>query len=242
MEVSSIGLDQHRVAGVDFDVALFTNLTRDHLEYHATMRRYRQAKARLFTWESLRHAVVNVDDDFGRELARSMRRPGPAVIGYGFGKARGSRALHVTGSDLVTGPEGVRFAVSTPWGTARVASSALGRHNAYNLLATIAVLLASGMKLRAAVAALSHLRAVPGRMERVGGGAKPLVVVDYAHTPDALAHALTTLRELIGHEPRATSHEPRATSYELPASRRHPSAKQARKGGEICGGREPRCF
>ncbi|HZM47073.1 MAG TPA: UDP-N-acetylmuramoyl-L-alanyl-D-glutamate--2,6-diaminopimelate ligase [Burkholderiales bacterium] len=197
MEVSSIGLDQHRVAGVDFDVALFTNLTRDHLEYHATMRRYREAKARLFAWESLRHAVVNVDDDFGRELARSVRRPGLAVIGYGFGKARATRALCVTGSDLVTGPQGVRFAVDTPWGAARVASSTLGRHNAYNLLATLAVLLASGVKLRAAVAALAELKAVPGRMERLGGGAQPLIVVDYAHTPDALEHALTTLRDVI---------------------------------------------
>jgi UDP-N-acetylmuramoyl-L-alanyl-D-glutamate--2,6-diaminopimelate ligase len=211
MEVSSIGLDQHRVAGIDFDVALFTNLTRDHLEYHATMRRYRAAKARLFAWDSLRHAVVNVDDDFGRELARNVRRPGLAVTGYGFGKACGACALHVTGRDLVTGPEGVRFAVSTPWGKARVASGALGRHNAYNLLATLAVLLASGVRLRAAVSALAHLRPVPGRMERVGGGAKPLVVVDYAHTPDALKHALTTLREVIGHEPRATSRGPRLT-------------------------------
>jgi UDP-N-acetylmuramoyl-L-alanyl-D-glutamate--2,6-diaminopimelate ligase len=211
MEVSSIGLAQHRVAGVDFDVALFTNLTRDHLEYHATMRRYREAKARLFAWDSLRYAVVNLDDDFGRELARRVRRPGLAVIGYGFGRAGGARTLRVTGSDLVTGPEGVRFAVRTPWGAARVASSALGRHNAYNLLATLAVLLASGLKLRAAVAALAHLPAVPGRMERLGGGAQPLVVVDYAHTPDALANVLRTLREVIAHQSRVTSHGSRLT-------------------------------
>ena len=211
MEVSSIGLAQHRVAGVDFDVALFTNLTRDHLEYHATMRRYREAKARLFAWESLRYAVVNLDDDFGRELVRRVRRPGLAVIGYGFGKAGGARALRVTGSDLVTGPEGVRFAVGTPWGAARVASSALGRHNAYNLLATLAVLLASGVKLRAAVAALTHLRAVPGRMERLGGGAQPLVVVDYAHTPDALENVLRTLREVASHRSPVTGHESRLT-------------------------------
>jgi UDP-N-acetylmuramoyl-L-alanyl-D-glutamate--2,6-diaminopimelate ligase len=211
MEVSSIGLDQHRVAGVDFDVALFTNLTRDHLEYHATMRRYREAKARLFAWESLRHAVVNVDDGFGRELAQGIRRPGLAVIGYGFGSARATRALRVTGSDLVTGPQGVRFAVDTPWGAARVASSALGRHNAYNLLATLAVLLASGVKLRAAVAALTHLQAVPGRMERLGGGARPLVVVDYAHTPDALEHVLRTLREVLNHQSPITNHQSRLT-------------------------------
>ncbi len=90
MEVSSIGLDQDRVAGVEFDIALFTNLTRDHLEYHRTMRRYREAKARLFAWQTLKHAVVNLDDDFGAELARRIRRPGLEVIGYGFGAARGS--------------------------------------------------------------------------------------------------------------------------------------------------------
>jgi UDP-N-acetylmuramoyl-L-alanyl-D-glutamate--2,6-diaminopimelate ligase len=145
---------------------------------------------------------VNVDDDFGRALARSIRRPGLSVLGYGFGAAHGERSLRVVGSDLTTGPDGVGFSVSTPWGRARVASAALGRHNAYNLLATLAVLLASGVKLRAAVAALTHLAAVPGRMERVGGGAKPLVVVDYAHTPDALEHVLRTLREVITHPAR----------------------------------------
>src|SRR5262249_25617281 len=117
----------------------------------------------------------------------------------------------VTGSDLATGPEGVRFSVTTPWGAARVASPALGRHNAYNLLATLAVLLASGVKLRAAVTSLARLEAVPGRMERLGGGAKPLIVVDYAHTPDALQHALTTLREVVSHGSRITGHESRLT-------------------------------
>jgi UDP-N-acetylmuramoyl-L-alanyl-D-glutamate--2,6-diaminopimelate ligase len=199
MEVSSIGLDQDRVAGVEFDVALFTNLTRDHLEYHGTMRRYREAKARLFTRRSLQYAVVNVDDAFGRELAR-LRRPGLQVIGYGFGESRRGRIAEVRGSDLVTGPRGLSFAVRTPWGAARVASPALGRHNASNLLATLAVLLASGVGLRKAVAALARVHGVPGRMERLGGGARPLVVVDYAHTPDALEHALTTLREVLnGH-------------------------------------------
>jgi UDP-N-acetylmuramoyl-L-alanyl-D-glutamate--2,6-diaminopimelate ligase len=197
MEVSSIGLDQHRLAGIEFDVALFTNLTRDHLDYHGTMRRYRGAKARLFAWHSLKRAVVNLDDDFGRKLARRIRRRGLEIIGYGFGKTRGTRTARVTGSDLIAGPQGVSFTVSTPGGRARVASPVLGRHNASNLLATLAVLLASGLTLRKAVAALGQLQPVAGRMQRLGGGQKPLVVVDYAHTPDALEHALTALRELI---------------------------------------------
>ena len=201
MEVSSIGLDQDRVSGVEFDVALFTNLTRDHLEYHRTMRRYREAKAKLFSWETLRHAVVNLDDEFGVELARRCRRPGLKVIGYGFGEvrgaARGLRVARVGGSNLVTGARGASFDVATPWGAARVTTAALGRHNASNLLGTLAVLLASGVGLKKAVAALSGLAPVPGRLQRFGGGRRPLVVVDYAHTPDALKHALTTLRDVL---------------------------------------------
>ncbi len=207
MEVSSIGLDQDRVAGVEFDVALFTNLTRDHLEYHRTMRRYREAKARLFAWETLKHAVVNLDDDFGFELARCIRRPGLKVIGYGFGAARGTRAEQVTGSHLVTSARGVTFDVKTPWGSTRVASPVFGRHNAYNLLGTLAVLLASGVPLKKAVSAIAALKPVPGRLQPLGGGAKPLVIVDYAHTPDALEQALTTLRGLL--DSRLTTHDSR---------------------------------
>jgi UDP-N-acetylmuramoyl-L-alanyl-D-glutamate--2,6-diaminopimelate ligase len=204
MEVSSIGLDQDRVAGVEFDVALFTNLTRDHLEYHRTMRRYQDAKARLFAWETLKHAVVNLDDDFGAELARRIRRPGLEVVGYGFGAARRAR---VAGANLATSARGVAFDVRTPWGSAHIACPVLGRHNAYNLLGTLAVLLASGVPLRKAAAALAAVKPVPGRLQPVGGGAKPLVVVDYAHTPDALKQTLTTLREVL--ESRSTTHDPR---------------------------------
>jgi len=209
MEVSSIGLDQDRLAGVEFDVALFTNLTRDHLEYHRTMRRYREAKAKLFAWQTLRHAVVNLDDDFGVELARRIRRPGLKVIGYGFGAARGAQVARVTGANLVTGARGVGFDVRTPRGSAHVASPVLGRHNAYNLLGTLAVLIASGVSLKKAVSALAAAKPVPGRLQALGGGAKPLVVVDYAHTADALKQALTTLRQLLTDQSRVTSHESR---------------------------------
>jgi len=209
MEVSSIGLDQDRVAGVEFDVALFTNLSRDHLEYHRTLRRYGEAKARLFAWETLRHAVVNLDDDFGAALAHRIRRPGLKVIGYSFGATRGAPVARVTGSNLITSARGVSFDAKTPWGTARVTSPVLGRHNAYNLLGTLAVLLASGVTLRQAVAALSALKPVPGRLQRLGGGPRPLVVVDYAHTPDALKQALTTLRELLTHRSPVTGHPSR---------------------------------
>ncbi|HKU71191.1 MAG TPA: UDP-N-acetylmuramoyl-L-alanyl-D-glutamate--2,6-diaminopimelate ligase [Burkholderiales bacterium] len=204
MEVSSIGLDQDRVAGVEFDTALFTNLTRDHLDYHRTMKRYQDAKARLLTWDTLKHAVVNLDDDFGAELARRIRRPGLSVVGYGFGAARGTK---VAGGNLATTARGVAFDVKTPWGSAHLACPVLGRHNAYNLLGTLAVLLANGMPLRKAVRAVTALKPVPGRLQPLGGGAKPMVVVDYAHTPDALQQVLTTLREVL--DSRSAIHESR---------------------------------
>jgi len=208
MEVSSIGLDQDRVAGVEFDTALFTNLSRDHLEYHRTLRRYREAKARLFTWDTLRHAVVNLDDDFGAELAWRVRRPGLEVIGYGFRAEHGGRVARVAGANLVSGASGVSFDVRTPWGAARVTGPVPGRHNASNLLGTLAVLLAGGVPLRRAVAALAALKPLPGRLQRLGGGAKPLVIVDYAHTPDALEQVLTTLRELLASNPSPLTPHP----------------------------------
>jgi UDP-N-acetylmuramoyl-L-alanyl-D-glutamate--2,6-diaminopimelate ligase len=198
MEVSSIGLDQDRVAGVQFDAALFTNLTRDHLDYHRTMQRYRRAKLRLFECESLRHAIVNLDDDFGGELAQRVRRRGLRVLGYGFGSrvADARRLPRVIGSKLVAGAGGMRFDVSTPWGSATIDSPLIGRHNASNLLGSLATLLASEIKFKDAVATLGKLKPVPGRMQKLGGGRLPLVVVDYAHTPDALEHVLRSLREL----------------------------------------------
>jgi len=199
MEVSSIGLDQDRVAGVQFDAALFTNLTREHLEYHRTMRRYQRAKARLFECDTLRHAIVNLDDRFGVALAHRVRRRGLDVIGYGFGRhGDGARRLaRVVGRNLATGAAGVRFDVRTPWGSARIESPALGRYNASNLLGSLATLLVSDIHLKDAVASLRRLDAVPGRMQRIGGGRVPLAVVDYAHTPDALEQALKALRELV---------------------------------------------
>ncbi len=200
MEVSSIGLDQARVAGVQFDAALFTNLTRDHLDYHRTMHRYRRAKARLFDCESLRHAIVNFDDDFGSELARRVRRRGLDVLGYGFDPRVKSaqRVQRLLGGNFAAGASGMQFDVRTPWGRATIKSAMLGRHNASNLLGSLATLLASDIKLKDAVAALGKLKAVPGRMQKIGGGRWPLVVIDYAHSPDALEQVLRALRERNG--------------------------------------------
>ena len=188
MEVSSHGLDQGRVNGVAYDVALFTNLSRDHLDYHGTMAAYGAAKARLFAWPGLHASIVNRDDAFGQSLADSIRTRGAKVLTYGFGGA------DISGSNLRATPEGVTFGVSTPWGRAEVASRLVGAFNASNLLGVLGVLLVSGTGLDAAVSALADVVPPHGRMQRFGGAGDPLVVVDYAHTPDALEKALTALR------------------------------------------------
>lgn len=192
MEVSSHALDQGRVNGVAFNVAVLTNLSRDHLDYHGTMERYAQAKSLLFQWPGLAHAVLNLDDAFGRELAQTCERAGIPVLGYGFG------AGAVRGSHLSVSPRGLAFDVTTPWGEARVESGILGRFNASNLLAVLATLCAGGIPLADAVAALARIEPVPGRMQKIELPGRPLVVVDYAHTPDALEKVLGTLREVIG--------------------------------------------
>ncbi|MDB5812447.1 MAG: UDP-N-acetylmuramoyl-L-alanyl-D-glutamate--2,6-diaminopimelate ligase [Betaproteobacteria bacterium] len=199
MEVSSIGLDQDRVAGVQFDTALFTNLTRDHLDYHRTMHRYRRAKSRLFECDSLKRAIVNLDDAFGAELAHTVRRRGLSVIGYGFGNRslNGRRLSRVSASNFKAGAAGMQFDVHTSWGDATVESPLIGRHNAFNLLGSLATLLASDIRFKDAIATLGKLRPVPGRMQKIGGGRLPAVVVDYAHSPDALEQVLLSLREAI---------------------------------------------
>jgi UDP-N-acetylmuramoyl-L-alanyl-D-glutamate--2,6-diaminopimelate ligase len=197
MEVSSHGLDQGRVEAIEFDVALFTNLTRDHLDYHRTMARYRAAKARLFAWDTLKWSVLNLEDACGRRFAAARPRAGLNVLAYGFGRQRAPRhAEYLRAANLSMSLDGVSFVAHTPWGRTRVKSALLGRFNAENLLGTLGALLASGVELQAAARAVSALAPVAGRSERHGGGMLPLVVVDYAHTPDALDKMLATLRDL----------------------------------------------
>jgi UDP-N-acetylmuramoyl-L-alanyl-D-glutamate--2,6-diaminopimelate ligase len=206
MEVSSHGLEQGRVNGTEFDVAMLTNLTRDHLDYHTTMRRYRAAKAKLFRFPTIRHAVLNLDDDFGVVLARRLAGRKVGVIGYGFQRAvEVPRAVwRVRGSKLRITEGGITFEVASPWGKAHLVTSHLGRFNAANLLGCLAALLASDVPLAEAMAALGKLGQIPGRVQRLGGDGRPLVVVDYAHTPDALEKVLSALRELLPRPRRGT--------------------------------------
>jgi UDP-N-acetylmuramyl-tripeptide synthetase len=191
MEVSSHGLDQGRTAGIEFDVAIFTNLTRDHLDYHGTMEAYAQAKFRLFSARGLTHAVVNVDDDFGRRFAERLRGSAIDVITYGLEPRHFPR---VSAANVRFTEQGVAFDVASEWGRARVEAGVLGAFNVSNLLAVLGALIAHGTPFDAAVHALSRLAPVPGRLERVAAPGAPLVVVDYAHTPDALEKALAALR------------------------------------------------
>jgi UDP-N-acetylmuramoyl-L-alanyl-D-glutamate--2,6-diaminopimelate ligase len=189
MEVSSHALDQHRVDGVRFDVAVFTNLTRDHLDYHRTMEAYGAAKAKLFAWPGLHAAVLNMDDAFGRELAATLPS---AVRTFGYALEAGDAAIRAR--DVHTHSDGIDFELVTPWGSGTVRSRLLGRFNVANLLAVAGVLAALDVPFAQIIAALEMLQPVAGRMSRIGGGALPLVVVDYSHTPDALEQALVTLR------------------------------------------------
>jgi UDP-N-acetylmuramyl-tripeptide synthetase len=192
MEVSSHGLHQGRVTGIKYDCAIFTNLTRDHLDYHGTMEEYAEAKAMLFEARGLTHAVVNVDDAFGAQLVGRLAGRGLQVITFGSGAGAALRARDVSLSEA-----GVRFRVEGGLGQGEVAAKVLGAFNVSNLLAVIGALIAQGHGFDEAVAAVSRLEPVTGRLERVGGGAAPLVVVDYAHTPDALEKALAALRPTV---------------------------------------------
>ena len=191
MEVSSHALEQGRVAATAFEVAAFTNLTRDHLDYHGSMEAYGAAKAKLFVWPGLKAAAINIDDAFGRELARKL----PAGVRGWRLSSTGDPQADVVASDIVTSAEGVAFNVRTPWGEKRMRSRLLGRFNVANLLAVIGCLGALGESFERIAGAIEALEPVNGRMNRIGGlHGLPLVVVDYAHTPDALEQALTALR------------------------------------------------
>ncbi|SFF61107.1 UDP-N-acetylmuramoylalanyl-D-glutamate--2,6-diaminopimelate ligase [Fontimonas thermophila] len=194
MEVSSHALDQERVSGMHFDVAVLTNITRDHLDYHGTVERYAAAKRRLFERPELSARVLNRDDAWGARWLAELPA-GVETILYGLDGNVPPSTRHVIGRDLVLTPGGIDLTLDTSWGRARLQSRLLGRFNAYNLLAVVAVLMARGVALDAAVDALAQAQTVPGRIEGFRGPlAQPLVVVDYAHTPDALRQILSAVR------------------------------------------------
>ncbi|MGO1071129.1 UDP-N-acetylmuramoyl-L-alanyl-D-glutamate--2,6-diaminopimelate ligase [Lysobacter sp. CA199] len=191
MEVSSHALDQGRVAGVHFDVGVFTNLTRDHLDYHGDMAAYGAAKARLFDWAGLRAAAINLDDEFGRELIAQLSK---SVRAIGL-SSRGRDGAALRAEALSFDSRGIGFDLVVAGKAHKVASKLLGRFNVDNLLAVAGALYALGDAPAQIAQTLSQLEPIHGRMNRLGGdGVLPLVVIDYAHTPDALEQALASLR------------------------------------------------
>ena len=196
MEVSSHALHQARVGGVRFHTAAFTNLTRDHLDYHGTMAAYAETKARLFAWPGLGVRVINVDDEFGAHLARQLSAAQLVVTARASATpAVPSGTRVVRGLRIEAAVSGLVLDVESSWGTATLNVPLIGEFNADNTLTVLAVLLAWDIPLATAAAALESCRAAPGRMEAFGGrSGAPLAIVDYAHTPDALAKALRAAR------------------------------------------------
>lgn len=195
MEVSSHSLDQCRVNGIKYEIAVFTNLTRDHLDYHETMENYGAAKRKLFTEARSKFAVINADDEFGKELIESLSHQ--RIFAYSVNKnisLPGTVPLIVAES-IHLDADGISARVSTPWGEGNLRAPLLGQFNLSNLLAVVGVLCLLRIPLPLALNCLSLLKPVPGRMQTLGGGNQPLVVVDYAHTPDALEKVLITLRQ-----------------------------------------------
>jgi UDP-N-acetylmuramoyl-L-alanyl-D-glutamate--2,6-diaminopimelate ligase len=193
MEVSSHALAQARVDALAFDVAVFTNLTQDHLDFHGTFDEYRRAKRRLFELlarspKPRRSAVVNIDDPSGAAMVEGLQLD---VIRFGLGAPADVRALEHTSA-----LDGIRMTVATPAGRLAITSPLIGEHNVLNLLGAIGVGLALGLPPASIVSTLADVGAVPGRFEQVKAGQPFLVVVDYAHTPDALERVLATARKL----------------------------------------------
>jgi UDP-N-acetylmuramoyl-L-alanyl-D-glutamate--2,6-diaminopimelate ligase len=208
MEISSHALAQDRCAGVRLHTAAFTNLTRDHLDYHGDMQRYGEAKAKLFAWPQLHARVFNVDDAFGRTLADRYAQSGGAALGEGGpaaslwltsrhrrpGSAARGAGEYVYARRLELNAEGLELEVDSSRGSGRIRSALRGAFNAENLLTCLAVLLAWDTPLDQACETLDRCAPAPGRLQPEGGSGVPLVLIDYAHTPDALSAALAAAR------------------------------------------------
>jgi UDP-N-acetylmuramyl-tripeptide synthetase len=198
IEASSIGIEEHRLDGTHIHTAILTNLTQDHLDYHGSMEAYWQAKTRLFAWPGLRAAVINVDDPYGAELAHTLTSPrdgaaAPDVWTVSMQAGSGNAArLQAQGIDYSSG--GVCFDVVEGAQRVPLRTRLIGDYNVANVLGVVAAMRTLGVPLQAAVQACSALTPVPGRMECVSLKDQPLVAVDYAHTPDALAKALDALK------------------------------------------------
>ena len=195
MEVSSHGLDQKRVANVNFDVAVLTNLSRDHLDYHGDIASYKQAKKKLFTENASKSLVLNIDDDFGAEIFNENKNNQDIWL-YGLDEDKVKQSkLYVFASSIRNAVNGIAFTLNSSKGVADVNVQLIGEFNVYNVLASMCVLLESGINFNHAVKYIGKLHTVTGRMELLAIKDRPSVVIDYAHTPEALTQALVNVRK-----------------------------------------------
>ena len=195
MEVSSHALHQGRVAGVQFDIAVLTNFSRDHLDYHGTMADYAEAKSLLFRMNSLKSAVINADDELGQRLIAEMQTSPASVVAYGTSVIDTSEVdSWIRADNIRMLPGGVQFDVLSSWGQASVSLALIGGFNVQNAMVALGVMLECGINFKQAVAGLQNLETVPGRMELITREQGPSVVVDFAHTPDALEQVLKSLK------------------------------------------------
>ncbi|MCV2503081.1 MAG: UDP-N-acetylmuramoyl-L-alanyl-D-glutamate--2,6-diaminopimelate ligase [Neisseriaceae bacterium] len=190
MEVSSHGIDQARVNGIEFETVVFTNLTRDHLDYHHSFENYFEVKKRLFYWDKLRHAVINIDDSYGKKLVAELKQNNPNLIvnSYGFSD---EAAIHIEKANYSL--EGMTLNLNSPWGKVVISNALLGAFNAQNLAATFGVLCGLGYALDKVAEVLNQIEPAKGRMQTIRYPNQPVVIVDYAHTPDALQNVLQSL-------------------------------------------------
>ncbi|OUR64095.1 UDP-N-acetylmuramoyl-L-alanyl-D-glutamate--2,6-diaminopimelate ligase [Methylophaga sp. 42_25_T18] len=195
IEASSHALAQGRLNSVDIDIAVLTNLSRDHLDYHQSMESYAAAKQRLFEFASIKHAVINLADGFGRSVAEKIDNTSVQLLTYSTESlSPQNHKMHIQAVAINTKPEGISFKLQSKFEPVDVNSSLLGRFNVDNLLAAILALQATGIEFQQTIEAITHCHAVEGRMDVYGGGNQVQVVIDFAHTPDALTQALSSLR------------------------------------------------
>lgn len=198
MEVSSHSLDQGRVNHIPFKVGIFTNLTRDHLDYHGTMEAYGNAKAKLFAFQTMDTAVINADDVFGLHLLQSLQSVRKSLKMYAYTVQPSTIEVGVpcvSTTHVRRDAAGISANIVTPWGEGELRAKLMGDFNLSNLLAALTALCSQGIPLAQVLQAIASLTPVPGRMQSFGGDKKPVVVVDYSHTPDALEKALSALRK-----------------------------------------------
>lgn len=194
MEVSSHALKQHRARNIKFDIGVFTNLTREHLDYHPDMADYGASKRLLFTMPSMRYGIFNLDDEFGAQCAVGFHDK-LKIIGYGWQVKNKYNFPVVSAEKVDFNSTGMHIKVNTPQGAGEFDTILLSRVNVYNLLVVIASLLALEYPLKDILLVMPKLPRIKGRMQACGGGDKPLVIVDFAHKPDALEQVLSSIRE-----------------------------------------------